>query len=162
MSKNSPEKGPICLSSPEVHKCDFELCTDALVCMKRIGHSIFVIICMKSYQINQGPLYSPWLDPHCFRYKVQRPLGPCCLHLPVLRGFQPPCWFFAAPGWRWSNLLHDILIRMISLNVKIVLGALKWNMYICWRTWWTFSRRETGLSCYLVILSNKAFWCKWW
>ena len=50
MSKKSPEKGPICLSSPEVHKCDFELCTDALVCMKRIGHSIFVIICMKSYQ----------------------------------------------------------------------------------------------------------------
>jgi len=37
MSKKSPEKGPICLSSPEVHKCDFELCTDALVCMKRIG-----------------------------------------------------------------------------------------------------------------------------
>ena len=33
MSKNSPEKGPICLSSPEVHKCDFELCTDATVCI---------------------------------------------------------------------------------------------------------------------------------
>ena len=29
MSKYGPEKGPICLSSPEVHKCDFELCTDA-------------------------------------------------------------------------------------------------------------------------------------
>ena len=33
MSKKSPEKGPICLSSPEVHKCDFELCTDATVCI---------------------------------------------------------------------------------------------------------------------------------
>ena len=28
---------------PKVHTCDFELCIDALICMKRIGHSIFVI-----------------------------------------------------------------------------------------------------------------------
>ena len=35
--------GPICLSSPEVNKCDFELCTDTLVCMKHIGQWSFNI-----------------------------------------------------------------------------------------------------------------------
>ena len=48
------EKSPICLSSAKVDKCDFEMCTGALVGMKRIGHSIFVIyvymyICSKYY-----------------------------------------------------------------------------------------------------------------
>ena len=33
-----PKKNPIFLSSPEVHKYEFELCTGALVCMKHIGH----------------------------------------------------------------------------------------------------------------------------